>query len=205
MNAEQSFLDVMLSPPVLLTFLFCLVLGVVIVWFMLTWERRQRERSLGQQRSNQEATIGRLLDSVAKDKEEVIAEYEGRMGELQQRIALLERETARLRDRLSSTGLMGLFGGKQRDVVGALLLENEQLHELLTEKQEQLRDLMADMSQKLVQRLDEQAQQSARSVRYKQALLSAFLQHEEARRLLDEMIADGRVASRAVPPELTDS
>lgn len=205
MSAEQSFVDVLLSPSVVVTFFFCVLAAGVVIWLVSAVQRRGRERALRQQRGGQEATIERLLDSVAKDKEEIIADYESQLRETQARISSLEKETARLRDRLSSSGLLSLFGGRQRDAVGALLLENEQLHELLAQKQEQLRDMMADMSQKLVERLDEQAKQSARGVRYKQALLSAFLQHDEARRLLDQMLADGRVGTQPDTPELTES
>ena len=205
MTAEQSFLDVVLSPPVVVTFFLCVVVAGLLIWLANAVQRRGRAKALRQQRGSQEATIERLLDSVAKDKEEIIADYEQQLCESQDRIASLEKEAARLRDRLSSSGLLSLFGGKQRDAVGALLLENEQLHELLAEKQEQLRDMMADMTQKLVERLDEQAKQSARGVRYKQALLSAFLQHDEARRLLDQMLADGRVGTQPDTPELPES
>jgi len=148
---------------------------------------------------HQEATLQRLLDTVADDKDEIVAEYEAKMRERDLQVAALEREVARLRDRLSSTGLMGLFGGRQRDVVSALLLENEQLHELLAKKQEQMRDMMADMTTKLMERMDEQAQESARAVRYKQALLSGFLQHEETRRLLDTLIAEGKLVEPKLP------
>jgi len=106
----------------------------------------------------------------------------------------LEAQVQRLRDRLASSGIMGLFGGKQRDVVTALLLENEQLHELLAQQQEDTRALMEDMSAKLLDRMEAQAEQSAKAVRYKQALLSAFLQQEETRQMLDRMINEGRVA-----------
>ena len=204
MGPEQSLVDVLLSPPVVVTFFFCVLAAGVVIWLVSAVQRRGRERALRQQRESQESTIERVLDSVAKDKDEIIADYEGQLKELQARISSLEKEAARLRDRLSSSGLLSLFGGKQRDAVGALLLENEQLHELLAQKQEQLRDMMADMSQKLVERLDEQAQQSARGVRYKQALLSAFLQHDEARKLLDRMLADGRVSSQAETPQLEE-
>ena len=105
---------------------------------------------------------------------------------------------------------MGVFGGGKREVVSALLLENEQLHELLAQKQAELRDLMSDLSTRLVERMDEQAQESARAVRYKQALLSAFLQQQETRQLLDRLIADGRLsatspanAEQAEPPAET--
>jgi len=196
---EPTFTDIILSPPVLLTFIFCALVASVIIWFLNGVQRRQRERLLADQRVHQEATLQRLLDTVADDKDDVVAEYERRLRERDQQVTALEREVARLRDRLSSSGLMGLFGGRQRDVVSALLLENEQLHELLAKKQEQMRDLMADMTTKLMDRLDEQAQESARAVRYKQALLSGFLQHEETRRLLDSMIAEGKLADPKLP------
>ena len=196
---EPTFTDIILSPPVLLTFIFCALVAGVIIWFLNGVHRRQRERLLADQSVHQEATLQRLLDTVADDKDDVVAEYERRLRERDQQVTALEREVARLRDRLSSSGLMGLFGGRQRDVVSALLLENEQLHELLAKKQEQMRDLMADMTTKLMDRLDEQAQESARAVRYKQALLSGFLQHEETRRLLDSMIAEGKLADPKLP------
>ncbi len=88
--------------------------------------------------------------------------------------------------------MVGIFGrSRQRDAISALLLENEQLHELLAQKQEQLRELTTDLTNKLLARLDEQAQESARAVRYKQALLSAFLEREETRALLNKMLAEG--------------
>ena len=192
-EGNQSFWDILLSPPVLVTFIVCAALAALVIWLLQAWQRRQRGVALAEQRQNQEATIGRLLDSVAQDKEEVVADYEARLRERDERIAALERDAARLRERATATGILGLFGGKQRDVVSALLLENEQLHELLTQKQGQLRELMSDMTDKLLARMDEQAQESARAVRYKQALLSAFLQHEEARRVLDRLIAEGKV------------
>jgi len=199
----QGFTDVLFSPPVLITFIVCAIIAGLIIWAMAAWQRRHREHSLSDQRRQQEDTVKRLLDSVADDKEQVVAEYEQRLRERDERIVALEREVARLRDRMTSSGLLGLFGGKQRDVVSALLLENEQLHELLAAKQGQIRDLMVDMTSKLVERMDEQAEESARAVRYKQALLSAFLQQEEARRLLDKMVAEGRL-SEAEPKELPE-
>jgi hypothetical protein len=96
-----------------------------------------------------------------------------------------------------------MFGSnRQRDVITALLLENEQLHELLTQRQTELRDMMADMSSKLVDRMDAQAQDNARAVRYKQALLSAFLEREETRQLLNNMIARGDLSTDAQVREL---
>jgi len=212
-EGNQSFWGILLSPPVLVTFIVCALLAGLIIWLLHAWQRRQRGVALAEQRESQETTIERLLDSVARDKEEVVADYEARLRERDERIAALEREVARLRERATASGILGLFGGKQRDVVSALLLENEQLHELLAQKQGQLRELMSDMTAKLLARMDEQAQESAKAVRYKQALLSAFLQHEEARRMLDRLIAEGKVgeakpatlpqdqASPALPPD----
>jgi hypothetical protein len=200
---DNTFWDIVLSPPVLLTFLVCLVAGAVIFWIYSRIQRIRQTRALSQQRRQQEDTIDRLLDSVTGDKEELVEEYEEQLRQRDDRIAQLETEVDRLRDRLTSSGVMGLFGGRQREVVSALLLENEQLHELLAQKQQQLRDLMTDMTDKLLQRLDEQAQESARAVRYKQALLSAFLQQEETRRLLNEMLAEGQLSpSQTQTPQL---
>jgi len=199
MPEGQSFVDVLLSPPVLLTFLACALVAGVIIWLQSVSYRRRRESMLSEQRRYQEVTVERLLDSVSEDKDRLIAEYEERLRERDERIAALESSVSRLRDRLTSSGLLGLFGGKQRDVVGALLLENEQLHELLVEKQQQLRDLMAKMTQELIDRLDEQTEAGARAVRYKQVLLSAFLQHEEARQVLDRLVSEGKLTP---PPQL---
>ena len=195
MTDDGQVAKVILSPEVLVTFIVCAALAGVIIWLIHKWQVRQRERALSRQRLQQESTIERLLDSVAVDKDKTIAEYEKRLREREDRIATLEVEAGRLRDRVTSSGFLGLFGGRQRDVIGALLLENEQLHELLAKKQEQLRDLVTDVTTKLLDRIEEQTQESARAVRYKQALLSAFLQQEETRRLLDGMIASGRVIS----------
>ena len=195
----QDPIDAILSPEVLLTLIVCALLAGLIIWLVSAWHRRQRNVALAEQRVQQEAAISRLLDALSQDKEKLLAEYEERLSERDQRIAVLEGQVARLRDRITSSGILSLFGGRQRDVVSALLLENEQLHELLASKQLQLRELMADMTSKLMDRIDEQAQESARAVRYKQALLSAFLQQEEARRLLDRMIADGEVAVSEAP------
>jgi Skp family chaperone for outer membrane proteins len=200
-STGSSPLSVIFSPPVLVTFILCALVAGLVIWVWSGWQRRQREHALAEQRRTQEATLSRLLASVADDKEQLIAEYEERLRQRDERIAALEREVSRLRDRLTSSGILSLFGGRQRDVVSALLLENEQLHELLAQKQAQMRDLMAEMSARLLQRLDEQAQESARAVRYKQALLSAFLQHEEARRLLDKMIAEGQLPPPQPPVE----
>lgn len=185
--------QILLSAPVLITFIVCTALAALVVWLYSARMQRQRQSTLAEQRGQQEATIKRLLDSVAQDKDEVIAEYEGRLRERDERIAVLERKVGRLRDRVASSGVLSLFGGRQRDVVSALLLENEQLHELLAQKQVQMRDLMADMSGKILARMDEQAQENARAVRYKQALLSAFLQQQETRQLLEGLLTDGKV------------
>jgi len=171
-----------------------LALAAIVIWVLSYLNNRRRGQALGEQRALQESTIERLMDSVAQDKRKIIADYEARLLEQQERIAALEQETSRLRDRLTSSGILGLFGGKQRDVVSALLLENEQLHELLARKQEDLRSLMGDMTEKLLGRMDEQARESAQAVRYKQALLSAFLQQEEVRRMFDQMIVRGQVS-----------
>ena len=178
-----------------------IVLAAIVIWVLNYVQHRHRGQALGEQRTLQEATIERLMDSVAQDKRKLIADYEARMLEQQNRITVLEQETSRLRDRLTSSGILGLFGGKQRDVVGALLLENEQLHELLARKQEDLRALMGDMTDKLLTRMDEQAQESAQAVRYKQALLSAFLQQEEVRRMFDQMIVQGKVSEDKEQPK----
>jgi hypothetical protein len=206
MAEETTLAQVIFSPPVLLTFLVCLLLAAVGIWLALWWQRRSRDKVLTQQRTQQEGTIERLLSSFGADKEQLIREQEALVAQRDARIAALERENARLRDRLTSSGLLGVFGSGKREVVSALLLENEQLHELLAQKQEQMRDLMADMTGRLMDRFDEQAQESARAVRYKQALLSAFLQQQETRQLLDRLIADGKVEpappSAASPPQI---
>ncbi len=194
MPESRSIWQVLASPEVLLTIIACAIVAGVALWLGAAWRRRQQARALAEQRTLQESAIQRLLEAMAQDKRSTVADYEAELAAREGRIAALEAEVGRLRDRLSSSGLLGLFGGKQRDVVSALLLENEQLHELLARKQEQLRDLVADLSGKLVARLDEQAAESAKAVRYKQALLSAFLEREETRRLLDDMLARGAVA-----------
>lgn len=204
MDEGQNLVSILLSPPVLLTFIVCVALAGVVIWLVNMWQRRRHDADLEEQRRQQEATIARVLDSVAQDKDNLIAEYEARLRERDARIAALEQEVSRLRERLSSTGLLGLFGGKQREVIGALLLENEQLHEILAAKQEQLRDLMSDMMNKLMARIEEQARENARAVRYKQALLSAFLQREEAQRLLDKMIPQIQSEGEK-PPELPNT
>ena len=204
MEEPQGLGAVLLSPPVIITIVVCIVLAGVLIWLVSLWQRRQRDRALAQQRVSQETTLERVLDSLAQDKEQVIAEYEKRLAERDERVAALEREVARLRDRVSASGITGLFGSKSRDAVSALLLENEQLHELLARQQEQFRQVMADTTEQLLQRIDDQIQESAKAIRYKQALLSAFLQHEDARRLLDKMVAEGRVTPESAPPELAE-
>jgi len=199
MSAETSLAQMIFTPAVLLTVLICLLLAAAGLWLAVWWQRRSRDRLLAQQRTQQEGAIERLLSSFGADKEQLIREREELVTQREARIAALERENARLRDRLTSSGLLGVFGGGKREVVSALLLENEQLHELLAQKQEQMRDLMADMTGRLMDRFEEQAQESARAVRYKQALLSAFLQQQETRQLLDRLIADGKVEP-APPP-----
>lgn len=202
MNDNPDLLSTLFSAPVLVTFIVTVALAVLVSWLSTRLSRRRQSSALAEQRLHQEQTIERLLDSVGQETERTVAEYEARLRERDERIAVLEQETARLRDRLSSSGLLGLFGGRQRDVVGALLLENEQLHELLAAKHAELREMMLDLTAKLADRIDEQSRDSARAVRYKQALLSAFLQQDETRRLLDQMIAEGRVSPAAPPTEL---
>jgi hypothetical protein len=202
-NANPGVAAMLFSPPVLLTFIACALLAGVVVWLVSAWQRRQRSRALAEQREHQEGAIERLVDAVANDKEQLISEYEHRLRERDQRIATLEGETGRLRDRLTSSGILGLFGGKQRDVVSALLLENEQLHELLATKQSQLRDMVAEMTDKLLKTLDQQAEENARAIRYKQALLSAFLQQQEARDLIGRLVSEGKL--KIEPLELPDS
>ncbi len=184
---------VLLSPEVLLTFLASLALFGLVLWGALAWRARRSQRDLAEQRTLQEAALERVLRAVDADKEQAVAAYEAQLRERDERIAQLEAQVGRLRDRLASSGVLGLFGGKQRDVVTALLLENEQLHELLAQHQADTRELMQDMSAKLLDRMEAQADQSAKAVRYKQALLSAFLQQEETRQMLDRMLTEGRV------------
>lgn len=203
---EPTFWDMIFSPQVLVTIIVCAAITGFVVWLRDKWLARQQQKALGEQRKQQEATLERLLEATSTDKQRVIAEYEHQIAERDQRIAALEHQAARLRDRLTAGGVIGVFGGgKQRDVISALLLENEQLHELLAEKQAELRDLMTDMTGKLIDRIDAQAQESARAVRYKQALLSAFLEREETRQLLNNMLARGEVAQdaemRELPPD----
>ena len=178
---------------VLLTLLICLVLAAAAILVVIWLQHRLRDRQLAQQRAQQEGTIDRLLSSFGDDKDELAREHQAQLAEREARITALERENGRLRDRLTSSGIAGLFGGGRREVLSALLLENEQLHELLTQKQEQMREMMGDLTQRLMDRLDEQTRESAQAVRYTQALLSAFLQQQETRQLLDRLIADGQV------------
>jgi len=202
--SDAEITNTLFSPPVLITFIVCALLAGMIVWAVAAWQKRQRRQALAEQRTHQESAIERLIDSVADDKEQLIKEYEQRIKERDQRISVLEGEVARLRDRLSSSGVLGLFGGKQRDVVSALLLENEQLHELLSTKQVQLRDMVADMNSRLMATMDQQVEDNERAIRYKQALLSAFLQQDEARTLINRLIAEGKLASPE-PPALPPS
>ncbi|HHX66112.1 MAG TPA: hypothetical protein GX702_14635 [Chloroflexi bacterium] len=205
MPENRDLWAVLLSPEVLVTFIVTALLAGLVIWLLTSLAERRRRGALAQQRLQQEDTIERLLSSLEQDKAKTVAEYEAHVRERDERITHLEGEINRLRDRLSSSGLMGLFGGRQRDVVSALLLENEQLHELVASQQAELREMMSDLTGKLLDRMDRQAQESARAVRYKQALLSAFLQQEEARRLLDQMVAEGRIAPPDVPPEAEES
>ncbi len=193
MRAETSVNQPFLTMQVLVTLLICLVMAVIAVMLVLWWQHRLRDRLLAQQRSQQEGTVDRLLGSFGNDKEELLREHQEQLAAKEARIVELERVNARLRDRLTSSGIAGLFGSGRREVVSALLLENEQLHELLTQKQEQMREMMGDLTQRLMDRLDEQTRESARAVRYKQALLSAFLQQQETQQLLDRLLADGQV------------
>jgi hypothetical protein len=195
--------EVLLSPPVLITFIVCAILAGVALWLRGMWAARRQAQALSEQRRQQESTVERLLEATTMDKERILADYELQVKERDTRIAELERQVERLRDRLTAGGVIGIFGGnKQRDAISALLLENEQLHELLSRKQDQLRELMADMTGKLMERLDEQAEESARAVRYKQALLSAFLEREETRALLNRMLTDGGIVEEGEVREL---
>ncbi len=187
--------DILLDTRVLVTFIICAILGGLAVWAAVTMTKRRYDKSLTDQRHQQEEAVSRILDSFSKSKDEIIADYEAQISELRQQASSQEKEIKRLKDRVAQGGLLGLFGGGQREVISSLLLENEQLHELLSQKQEQIRDLMQDMTGKLLDRLDEQVQENAKAIRYKQVLLSAFLQQEEARKLLDRFLADGRLSS----------
>ncbi|MGQ9517659.1 MAG: hypothetical protein ACUVWB_03910 [Anaerolineae bacterium] len=195
-------MDVLMDPKVLLTFLATAAVAGVIIW-LLSWNWRHRlGKALEEQRRQQESTVSRLFDSLAHDKEELVRKYEEIIAEKQTRIDALEKEVARLRDRLTQGGLLSLFGRGQREAVSALLLENEQLHEQLAHLQEEMRNMVGDLTGKLMDRLEKQYQESARAVRYKQALLSNFLQQEEARQLLDRMLAEGRLLPAGEPPAL---
>jgi predicted RNase H-like nuclease (RuvC/YqgF family) len=193
--------DILLDPRVLVTFIICAILGALGVWIALMINNRRHHAAVREQRQGQEEAVSRILESVAKSKDEIITDYETQIQALRRELEEQEKENKRLKDRVAQGGLLGMFGGQQRQVISSLLLENEQLHELLAQKQEQLRDLMQDMSTRLVERLDEQTQESARAVRYKQVLLSAFLKQEEAQRLLDQFIAEGHL-QEGVRPEL---
>ncbi len=189
-----------MDPKVLLTFLATAAAAGLVIW-LLSWNwRRRLEKALEEQRRQQEGTVSRLFDSLAHDKEELVRKYEEIVAEKQARIEALEKEVARLRDRLSQGGLLSLFGRGQREAVSALLLENEQLHEQIARLQEEMRDMVGDLTGKLMDRLEKQYQESARAVRYKQALLSTFLQQEEARQLLERMLAEGRFLPAGEPP-----
>ena len=189
-----------MDPKVLLTFLATAAVAGLIIW-LLSWSwRRRLEKALKEQRRQQEGTVSRLFDSLAHDKEELARKYEEIIAEKQSRIEALEKEVMRLRDRLSQGGLLSLFGRGQREAVSALLLENEQLHEQIARLQEEMRDLVGDLTGKLMDRLEKQYQESARAVRYKQALLSTFLQQEEARQLLERMLAEGRLLPAGETP-----
>ena len=186
-------MDMLLDPGVLLTFLATATVAGLIIWAVAAAGRRRLERTLAEQRRQQGGTVNRLFDSLAADKEKVVREYERIVADKDAQIAALRREVERLRDRAAQGGLLSLFGKGQREAVSALLLENEQLHEQLARQQEETRDLVGDLTSKLMDRMERQYQDSARAVRYKQALLSNFLQQEEARQLLDRMLAEGRL------------
>ena len=186
-------MDVLLDPKVFLTFLATAVLAGLIIWIMSLTSRRRLQGSMDSQRRQQEGTVNRLFDSLAADKENIVREYEETIAAKDAEIVTLKREVARLRDRVTQGGLMSLFGKGQREAVSALLLENEQLHEQLALQQGETRDLVGDLTGKLMDRMEKQYQESARAVRYKQALLSNFLQQEEAQQLLDRMLSEGRL------------
>ena len=194
--------DTLLDTRVLVTFIICAILGGLAVWAAIWTTKRRYDKHLTEQRHQQEEAVSRILDSLSKSKDEIIADYEAQLREQRQQAALQEKEVKRLKDRVAQGGLLGMFGGGQREVISSLLLENEQLHELLSQKQEQIRDLMQDLTGKLLDRLDEQVQESAKAIRYKQVLLSAFLQQEEARTLLDRFLAEGRLKPAEHPPFL---
>ncbi len=189
----MNWSDILLDPRVLVTFIICAILAAIAVWAAVNLTRRRQEHLLKAQQHAQEETISRVLDSFAKDKDEIITEYESKLRQAEQRLSALEKENARLKERLAQGGFLGMFGGRQRDVVSALLLENEQLHELLEQRQTQMREMVGDLTGKLLDRLDEQIADSNRAIRYKQVLLSAFLQQQEVRGLLDRFLAEGRI------------
>ena len=186
-------MDILLDPKVFLTFLATAVVAGLIIWIISLTNRRRLEGAMSSQRRQQEGTVNRLFDSLAADKEKIVREYEETIAAKDAEIVALKREVTRLRDRVTQGGLMSLFGKGQRDAVSALLLENEQLHEQLTRQQGETRELVGDLTTKLMDRMERQYQESAHAVRYKQALLSNFLQQEEARQLLDQMMAEGRL------------
>jgi len=188
---------------VLVTVLVCMALTGLIIWYLGARQRRQTRRQLSTQREQQEEALDRVLRATAQDDEKMVNDYEIQIAALDERIQTLESENARLRDRLASSGVMGLFGGRQKESVSALLLENEQLHELLAAQQAQMAKTVRDMSDRWVSQIEQQAQESARAVRYKQALLSAFLQQRETRQLLDGMLAGDKLG-RSLPSEDTE-
>jgi len=197
--------DVLLDTRVLVTFIICAILGGVAVWTAVTATKRRYDKSLTDQRRQQEEAVSRILDSFSKSKDEIIADYEAQLREQRQQASAQDKEIKRLKDRVAQGGLLGMFGGGQREVISSLLLENEQLHELVTEKQQQIRDLVGDLTGKLLDRLDEQVRDNAQAIRYKQVLLSGFLQQEEARKLLDRFLAEGRLSSAEHPPLLAEA
>lgn len=186
-------MEILLDPKVILTFLATAVVAGAIIWIISLTNRRRMEKLLSEQRKQQEGTVNRLFDSLAEDKAKIVREYEEIIAEKDEEIANLKREVTRLRDRVTQGGLIGIFGKGQKETVSALLLENEQLHEQLARQQKETRDLVGDLTGKLMDRMERQYEESSRAVRYKQALLSNFLQQEEARRLLDQMLAEGRL------------
>lgn len=191
--------EVLLDPKVLVTFIVTAALAGVIIWALSLVQRGRLSSVMSGQRQEQEGTVSRLLSSMAEDKEKLVRQYEAELAGRDARIAVLEKDNERLKDRVTQGGLLNLFGKGQREAISALLLENEQLHELVARQQEELRAMVGDLTGKLLDRLDRQYQESSRAVRYKQALLSSFLQQEEARQLLDRMLADGRLSSGSLP------
>ena len=67
---ENTFIDTILSPPALLTFIVC-ALVASIIWFINGVHRGNASVSW-QTSVHQEATPQRLLDTVVKDKDEVL-------------------------------------------------------------------------------------------------------------------------------------